>query len=1143
MSEIDSLPEMNISTEQVEISLENPTFDIYYRQYGIRRPTQLNKPVFHDITEASLPKNALYHYNPESPALFGPLENNPWFANDGHMKFVKHVVDMTKDVEGPILPKPAPIQLYIQSYRQKHRTLKLLRDFFQMDRQPNMVIIKNYCFLNHLYRYRPHMLLAYYKFYNFYSTIINHMNNDAKLSDRQQFLELRLPKQIYRRGTFNIVSKLYEKGVNRRILSYFGDDDGLLLLHFWMWLGPQRHLSIFNKIEQNRLSKINLILTDAGKFCILNLGELDKWRSASNELDDEGEQDAFTEEEREEMLKGEKAERIQIRFYNLLTQLSSFRTNGANTPVIEVPKYELDESKLNEPLDDDEETAQVQVQTPYDPELQKDKVSPADDNVVAADVKPEVQQNVQPKKDTPPPKSKTKPLLPDLPADIFEEEADDLQNTSLPVENTDLQPADHEEPVMVVTDPVEDAILDDQADEQDPLSEAKAFGNDKELTYDTAPIARAEQLLKDGTISAREYERVKRLAETYKTIPSPFKSSNPDETVETFMQIPEQDVKITTVEEIPDNPFIFDKGMLKNSNGTFRKQYLEKVLQKNIVQSVMAVQKGGFLVTDMKLENQDDAVNKIDVLKVKVQKIGGAESTLIIKIPRVDPETGTMTIAGIEYFMNYQRGDKPIRKVSPTEVSLTSYYGKLFIEKSERRKFNLEKFIITQIQSHIVDEIITDVEYRDVFDSMKLLPSLYQMVAKRFQYFNYHKSQEQSYYCYFDYKKRAILLGLNPEQVEALELKYGGVLFAKSLNQANEYWFMKTDSDKVVSSTGQGPINFSEWLNIKAVHPLEMAELNIFSKAIPVGIVLGYYLGLSKLLKLLKVSPRKLFRGQRLNLTPSEYALQFADEVWVFDRSNKVAELILSGFVHYQRHLHDYAVRFFDEQDVYGALLRDMGLGSYQETELRRIKDLFIDDISRSLLQEMHEPTEFLPLLVRAVQLLTTMQSRPEINMEDMVIRGHQRIAGHVYRELMKAIKQDDNKRQGNRTKLEMSPEQVLRAIMTDSSVALVDSVNPLHQLKEHSLVTFTGDGGRSKRSMVSHTRSYDDTDLGTISESTVDNQNVGVTTYLSGVPAFNDVYGTTHRVDPNTSGSARILSDSALLGVASTKDDQRRSI
>lgn len=1158
MIEENKYPELDIGVENISVSLENPTFDIFYRKYGIRRPTQLGQPVFHDISDASLPKNAIYHYNPESELLFGPLENNPWFANDSHLKFISHVVEWAGPTIGPVLKKPAPTQIYIQSYRRKHRTLKLLRDFFMINRQANMVIIKNYCLLNHLYRYRPNMLLKYYKFYNFYSTIINHINDDGNKSDRQQFFEIRLPKIVHRRGVFNLMSKLYTKGMSRQILKYFGDEDSLLMLHLWMWLGPQRTSSIFNKIQTKNLSKVNLILTDSGKFCILNLGELDKWRSGAGDIDGYEEDDVedefsdLTDEERKEIEKGERPERIQLRFHNLLNQFLTFRTTGSTQPIISVPKYELkeeviDDSELDK--EDDEEIGETPIQQPLNPYTSKTSDNFTNE-VPELNTKEGLNKDESNKTQT---TTSKKNFLPSLPDDPVEEKIEDISdspnlNLNLPVSATDVQNKDKVDPVIVNTDEVEDGILDDdaEADLIDALNDRLDELIANAPSYEEAPLRKAHQMLKDGMISAREYERVVRLSEAYKSIPTPYPTSNPNETVESFMNIPDKDIKIIDKIKVPDNDFILDKSMLEATTETMSRQYIKKVLPKNIIQSIMAVQKNGYLVTDIQRDQKNDAANKIDILKVRVQKIGGNESMLTIKVPHVD-EDGNMLVGGSRYRLIFQRADLPLRKVSPTEVALTSYYGKLFIEKSTKRKYNLEKYLITQLQSKIIDNWITNVTYRNVFDKRKPLPTSYQIIASKFKSFELKRNsglEEREFYaCCFDYHHRAEILKVKPETITKIELDLGGTVFARSLDNSNNLFLIDPVTNEAFSSLNpKWRMPFHKFFGISAQPPLEMAEFNIFSKMIPMGIVLGYYLGLSNLLKLLKITPRKVFRGQMKRLEENEFALDFADESWIFKRGNLTAELILSGFIHYQRYLHDYSVSTFDEQDVYGALLRDVGLGSYQETELRRIKEGFIDEITKTLLIEMNEPTEFIPLLIRAVQLLTTMQSRDEINMDDMVIKGYQRIAGHVYRELMKAIKLDDNKRQGNRTKLEMSSEQVLRAIMQDSSVVLVDSINPLHQLKEHANITFTGDGGRSKRSMVSHTRAFHESDLGVVSEATVDNQNVGVTTFLSGNPSFTDVYGMTKRVDPRTSGSAPILSDASLLYVGSTKDDQQRS-
>lgn len=1124
-----SYPDQDLSLEAVNISLENIPYPIYYRQYGIRRSAQLQSPTFHELTDVSLPKDAIYHYNPESPLLFGPLETNPWYKSDTHLKFISHISDYAVIPQGPVVKKPVATQQYVQAYRRKHRTLKLLRDFFGINRQPNMLIIRNYCLLNHVYRYKPNMLLKYYRFYNFYATIMRHIDDDGNKSDRQQFFEVRLPKKLLRRNTFNQIAKDYSKGVSRRTLKFFDDDDSLLLLHLWMWLGPQRQYSIFNKISLKNFHKVNLIITDNGRYTILNLGEVDKWRNGQDDIDNEEiDTSDMSDDELEDFEKGERPERIQVKFYMLLEKFFNLRTEST-VKVIDVPKYDLNDTSEIQEDEETDTTADVKIQQPHQDENSDANIyattSQPDETNDDSDTLPEDNKGFTDIVEKPSPKvNKTRPPIPALPDEelVLDNEED--------FEPVVYQPQSKEtDGVIVVNDPTV-IIEDDDGDEieidQDQISQL----ND----YEKEPLEDAMELLQAGYITAKEYKRYEALAQQWKKTPSPY---DPNLTLEEYMKIPEQDTMKIEPVKIPDNDFVIDKSMLTATTEGFHKQYIEKVYKRNIVQSVMSLQKSGYIVQNIEREEKKDPVSNYEILSVKVQKIGGKESTIKIKLPIVDEE-GFIKSAGVKYRLLLQRGDVPIRKVSPTEVSLTSYYGKLFIEKSERRTFNVEKYLQTMIQAGVIDGDFSNVVYKNVFNKRKTAPAYYQLIAKRFKAFDFIKD-ERSVSCYFDYETRAEHFKLDEATLTDLEIKFGGTLFATSINNSQDRYFLSPTDNLVYSRGFPEGLSLDKFFKFTKSLPLEMAEFHIFSKMIPIGIVLGYYLGITKLCQLLDVKPRKVFRGQRMNLTEHEYAIRFADESWIFDRRNYKATLILSGFEHYRRYIAEYAANQFDEKDTYGAVLRDAGLGSYQEVELKSIQRSFIDEITRTLLIEMKEPTEFVPLLIRAVELLTTMYSNDEVNMEDMLIKGYQRIAGHVYRELQKAIKADTNKRNGNRLKLEMSPDQVFRAIMTDSSMVIADDINPIHQIKEQTNVTFTGDGGRSKRSMVSRTRAYHETDIGVISEATVDNSNVAVTTYLSSDPSISSVYGLTSRTDPKTATGPKLLSVSATLAPMSAYDDR----
>lgn len=1114
---------MDIGLEHQTVSMEAVLYPLFYRQHGIRRIFQLTNPIISELHDVSLPRGSIYHYNPESPLLFGPTENNVWYKDDSRIKFIQHIAEWQhKDLIGTWVRKPGNPQVFVQAYRRKHRALRLLRDFFGVNRQENMLIVYNYCLLNQLYRYRPHRLVNYYYFYNLYSTILTNINKVGNQSQRQQFFEIRLPKTLPSRTQMNQLAKESVRGINNRYLKFFPDADAMLLHHLWMWVGKDRNQSIFNKIQDMNLDRVNLIIKDEGRYTILNLGELNKWRNASLDYDETVEVDDLegnaSNETDEVNNTGEAPERLQVRFYKMLSMMMGLRTGVGLTPV-DVPTYTEDElnNAANTIINEDEEDNTV-VGTTVSDKNPTDVVNP----------------------DVPQQPTSTRPSLPPLPDDIeFDgiDEYDDIEDDITDTTITDYQEDTVDSDTQIVYE--DDEFVDDADDDEVITEDKKTYPSHVQPIVDDA-----KRMLEEGQITARQYQRVVEAAQAYLTIPSPY---DPTKTIAEELEINLEETN-AVIDKIPDNDWVVDKAMLESTTESTDKKYINDVLNKDILRSVMVLQKAGVLVTGMERTTVSDPAGTYEILEIKVQPINGVATTIKLKLPHIDPDTGTFTSGSVVYHCRKQRRDAPIRKVNSTKVSLTSYYGKLSVLKSDKKTNNLEKFLHNQIQNMSFDSKVIDLGYGNVLDLNAKLPAYYGMIATRYKHFTLSK-ERQKIDCWFESKTRYQLYAkyikaMEPMRTEEAkkrvieeEQKVGGVLFGYDSSTGISYFLNYNDNLVYASKSELPPVNLITFLGIESEPPTELAEIKIFSKAIPVGILLGFYMGLTPLCNLLNVKPRKFFRGQRMGLTLNDYAIKFADETWVFDKRDYKAQLILNGFNTYRRYLQDYSVQQFEKSDVYMAILRDAGISLQIENELNLLKRLFIDDITRTLLLQMKEPTEWEPLLLRAVELLTDMQSRPEINMEDMIIAGHQRIAGQVYSAIVKNIKANANKRTSAKERFDLPPNIVFEAIRNDPATAIVDDVNPIQNLKEHENVTFGGDGGRSTRTMVANTRAYDQSDMGTISEATVDSSMVGVTTYLSASPGLTSVYGKSKRKE-NLS-PANILSTSSLLSVGVTQDDR----
>jgi hypothetical protein len=448
------------------------------------------------------------------------------------------------------------------------------------------------------------------------------------------------------------------------------------------------------------------------------------------------------------------------------------------------------------------------------------------------------------------------------------------------------------------------------------------------------------------------------------------------------------------------------------------------------------------------------------------------------------------------------------------------------------------------------DETITKIYPTNCFDNKFESPRLYSIIAIGFRGFTVNTDitgMKVTYTLSFDHTKREELYG--KEAIEAYE-KDGSIIIGENETLRTKgmgplgtkiLLVMGKDGELYTANNGemQDLCTIEELLKVDLEKtPIDHAELKILGKDVPVGIILGYELGLSGLLKLLKVEPRRVHVGTRVNLDSFEFPIVFEDETLVFSREDKNASLILAGFNEYHKSIRNYSVYEFDKPGVYLNVLESDGASARYLREIDLMYQMFIDPITRDLLVEMKEPTTFHGLLTRSCELLLTDQHPDEFDPAVMRIKGYERFSGAVYNELIKAIRMHNGKPGKASKQLELNPYAIWLAISQDPSIALVSDINPINNLKETEAVTYTGQGGRNVRSMTKATRIYHRNDMGTISESTTDDSNVGVNFYTSADPQFTSLRGMSKRYDIKNTGATALLSTSALMSPCSDMDD-----
>jgi hypothetical protein len=170
---------------------------------------------------------------------------------------------------------------------------------------------------------------------------------------------------------------------------------------------------------------------------------------------------------------------------------------------------------------------------------------------------------------------------------------------------------------------------------------------------------------------------------------------------------------------------------------------------------------------------------------------------------------------------------------------------------------------------------------------------LYSILASRFSGFTLNSKTYGVLTLNFDVSK---LRTVNPKMIEAGSTSDG--ITKVYIDDSDQFWIGPNMIGSIEELLEFDPA--TDKLHHDAV------VVNIFGQKVGVGIFLAMEMGLSTLIKTLKCRFRRVPFGKSKNITYNEYAIQFKNESFIFDRRDKLATLIMSSFLDYKSSIAKY---------------------------------------------------------------------------------------------------------------------------------------------------------------------------------------------------------------------------------------------
>ena len=1103
-------------------------FDKFYKTYGFNRHTHFTSPRILNSNNLEFPIYSELYYFKVSDGMDRITRDIPLLKTQSKI-VVKTILEYGSDVEGTYIRLPFNINRFIQTLTTEDKTIRFIRPSESKITIPKQtLIVRDYSKIDKPFKYKINAFTKMWKFKNTLNRVIEDLNSENNLN---KFLYLEIPDYL---PTLIKLDKFAENLTLPKLKS-IPNYTYLTLLELWKFFTPElKESSLFNKIKKEERININIIFSLSDRCVVCNLALLENlikdynktisvednslntfhfsenmsfenYLKLSKLVDDHDYYNFVTNSDRYDNLGLESAEmltkivysfKIFKKLFYLFLNKIILSTKSDGDDILALTKSSA--TSITKDTDDD---------GPIKPDKNMDK---------KIDEMLEQEIEAYNKKD---------------------ENEDDLFG----FKQEDEDEVKAEETIEV--DSMDANVVLEQTEDNKKYTDVNDILNEKTKNGDTATIEKQVDVLKDnGIITRAQANKMKDIMQEQQERWGPYESL-------ANMTIPQilddnNDGNEDRIEksEIADNKVIFDKSFNSNAINNLDKQYIKKNMKKDTIRTIYSLQNAGVLVESHDININRSILENTEEHIIKIRPMNGSSTVVKINLPEIQ-EDGTFKMSGNNYRMRKQRTEIPIRKISATTVVLNSYYGKVFVNKATSKATNYGYWAFKQLSNNpdILNIIPGEVKLVDV-----KVPRLYGEVCRFTKGFNYN-----GFKVTFDYNERLVgtSYSLKDQKIKEIE-ENDSVILGHDLNNPKILLIMDKNGDLYSSEVTKGRVTLDKNLrdlispNDALAGPIEFTSIKILKENVPLAILLSYYVGLDNLLKMFKLDYKIFDLDNKKEIKNTDlkgyYKLSFRDKYLFVKRDYDVGDLIVGGLLSIKE-LPEINYSTFNIKEQFNIVFSILNYAVVYVTEIKMLEKMFVDPMTKTLLKQLGMPETFRGMLIKASELLVDDNYSHPNDIRGQVIKGYERINGMMYKAMVNALKDHENKSNFSNSKIVMKPYVVMDAIKNDSTTVLLDDLNPIVAIKQSDDVSYLGAGGRQQISMVKETRAMHESEIGTFSEGHKDNGQVGTTAYLSANPSIDNIRGIVKPKDEKDLQWGDILSTAGLLAPFADKDDSKR--
>ena len=531
------------------------------------------------------------------------------------------------------------------------------------------------------------------------------------------------------------------------------------------------------------------------------------------------------------------------------------------------------------------------------------------------------------------------------------------------------------------------------------------------------------------------------------------------------------------------------------------KTYNEKLMKKDIVNAITSLNNKSIpmFIRDIKVEDTSNELNYKETYTILLEDGNRKRHTIKVDIPKFIDDR-FLFIGGNRKVIKHQSFLLPVVKIASDMVQIVTNYSKMTIQRVENKSSSaierLKKLIsnnneLSQYFSNgsvFVNNMdyITTLEYDDLskiyseFKSGNTFIMFDQNIAN--EYMKKHNIQKQ---------EKKMFIGLNN----------GKNCFIDIDNQVDDSG--NSIIEIILNSLPENIVR--EFGSIKSPKRLMFGKVRIMKQFVTVGMLLGFWEGLSTIMKKLNIEYR-IENTVPKDLKTDEEFLKFSDCILVYKQDIPTA-IIMNGFRMFDTS--KYKLVDFDGKEPYISYIKKVYGNAIIENALMNFYEFAIDPITKEICKYLNIPTDIVGLFIYACKLLSDSQFINDINQDLHRIRCNEIIPSILYERLAKNYVSYRNN--NGRKKFSIPQDCVIKEILALKTVEDYSTLNPTLEMEQiHAVSTKGFRGVNLDEAYTMEKRGYDPSMTGVISPSTSPDGQVGVSRTLTLEPSIINLRGFT---------------------------------